>query len=455
VSFPANSNEVKLKLYPYNDALPENDETAILTLIYPDIDDAGCGCGCGTGCLPLEYDYNIIAPSSATVTIKDDDQWKVSSTVTDHIALEPCPWISGAERHGIYRINRSAVAGKLATDRTYDISVEFELGGTATPGNNGSTGDYHLTKNPNGGVAGDMIYISNNKGTVIIPAGSDYVDVYVMPKGDSLFESDETVTLTVIKAYASPSNPNNSAHLFEIGDSEGTATIYQAPEFVSEADTNKENITVINHDFYHTSMSIDTIGPGGIIFTPQVQSSEDVRYTLTSNNSGGLLNINEETGEIYFVGTPNWPLYSLQINGIFQLQIKVENKDKIGLYDLADINIKLASVSAAKAAIADVFEDCHSFFTTWWIGSNTCERFALYFEEKLNELKANDSNVSYAIFNQLVVSFTTSGIISCSSPKHAAMRIQFIDGTELFYDNGSFGGIFNIGDIPDWVTPDF
>jgi hypothetical protein len=81
VSFPTNSNEVKLKFYPYNDALPENDETATLTLTYPAIDDTGCGCG--TGYLSPEYDYNITSPSSATVTIKDDDKWKIDLSGED------------------------------------------------------------------------------------------------------------------------------------------------------------------------------------------------------------------------------------------------------------------------------------------------------------------------------------------------------------------------------------
>ena len=53
------------------------------------------------------------------------------------------------------------------------------MSGTVTPGNNGSTGDYHLTLNPNGGVPADIITVgSNNKGIITIPSGDDYVIVY-------------------------------------------------------------------------------------------------------------------------------------------------------------------------------------------------------------------------------------------------------------------------------------
>ncbi len=57
--------------------------------------------------------------------------------------------------------------------------------------------------------------------------------------------------------------------------------------------------------------------------------------------------------------------------------------------------------------------------------------------------------------------FTASNL-SITSPKHIAIRIEYIDGTVLFYDNGGFdtlsgnffgGGIYT--EWPDWATPDF
>ncbi len=100
---------------------------------------------------------------------------------------------------------------------------------------------------------------------------------------------------------------------------------------------------------------------------------------------------------------------------------------------------------------SEVYWECRSDLS-WRFGTETCGRFADLFEERLRALRAQDENVSIAS-SYLTVSFTMSGLLSITAPKHIAIRVQYIDDTELFYDNGYLGGIFTLPQ-PN-ATPDF
>ena len=304
-----------IHIAPKNDAIPEGDETVILTILTaPETPNQWGPNGSGG----VTYPYEGVGEYQ-TLTIRDDDNWKVSTSILSvpnstrdySKALEPCTWISGADRHGAYLISREAVQGKNATDRTYDVLVEFTMSGTATPGNNGSTGDYHLTLNPNGGVPSDIITVgSNNKGIITIPAGANEVIVYVMPNGDYIFEPDETAILTINKAYGSISNPSNSAAWFALGNTTATVTILQAPEFVSDADPSPlPSPLPINGDTYHAYISSKAKANTPLNMRTAINAANNrgVKYTLVGKDANGddvlfvendLFKINVNTGVI-------------------------------------------------------------------------------------------------------------------------------------------------------------
>ena len=140
--------------------------------------------------------YNNLNIPTPAVTVRDNDQWEISASIykdpnstRDYSkALEPCPWIPVDDRYGAYRISREAVEGKIATDRSYDINVEFVMSGTATPGNDHFANDYYLTKNPSGSPPGNIIVHSSSQGgitiytgMITIPKNENEVIVYVMP----------------------------------------------------------------------------------------------------------------------------------------------------------------------------------------------------------------------------------------------------------------------------------
>jgi hypothetical protein len=119
---------------PVNDLLPEDDETVVLTLV------------AGTG-------YTVGSPSSATVTIDDDDLPVVTVAATDVTASE-----AGSDP-GTFTIGRTG-------STTNALTVNYALGGTA------GTGDY-----------------SALPGSVVIPAGQISAPVTVTPIDDALSET--------------------------------------------------------------------------------------------------------------------------------------------------------------------------------------------------------------------------------------------------------------------------
>ena len=86
------------------------------------------------------------------------------------------------------------------------------------------------------------------------------------------------------------------------------------------------------------------------------------------------------------------------------------------------------------------------------IGPNTCERWVFDLESRLPpEFSLGDACITRAN----LVTFTVTG--NLGSPKHAAYKITFCDGTVIYADNGALGKgdhIFFPGDIPANMTED-
>jgi hypothetical protein len=164
----------------------------------------------------VNMDYNL---NGQTVRVEDRvkytvtedglwyDNWYISSKVIDAVAFEPLciPGIIAAggtaNEYGTFRIYKHP-GDASCSDNTYPITVEFTLN------------DYTLTPGQVLGVNNtDYIVMANNTtvpitkvngvdtGSVVIPAGQDYVDVYIQALDDN--DSDEElVYLNVTRAYS-------------------------------------------------------------------------------------------------------------------------------------------------------------------------------------------------------------------------------------------------------------
>src|SRR5207247_1450031 len=154
--------DADLAITPIEELEVEGDETVIVTLV------AGAG-------------YTVGSPSSATVTIHDNDQGPpqqptVSVAATDPEASEP-----GADS-GTFTLSRT---GSMASA----LTVRYSLSGSAANGI-----DYQSLPT-----------------SVTIPAGAASATVTVTPIDDSRTEGDETVVLTLSQDAAYDVGSANSA----------------------------------------------------------------------------------------------------------------------------------------------------------------------------------------------------------------------------------------------------
>ncbi|MEO7414241.1 MAG: Calx-beta domain-containing protein, partial [Opitutaceae bacterium] len=147
VTFAAGSATTTLAVNPIDDQLVEGEETVVLTLAN------------GSG-------YTVGSPSSATITIQDDDgsSANIAVSATDPLAGE----IGTGQGAGTFTFTRSGPTSNALT-------VNFTVGGTATSGS-----DY----TPLGT-------------TVSFAPGSSTATVSVNVLDDSLTEGDETVVVTL------------------------------------------------------------------------------------------------------------------------------------------------------------------------------------------------------------------------------------------------------------------
>jgi hypothetical protein len=146
VTIPAGATFVDIPVTPVNDDTDETNETVTINLL-----NAVGG--------------RIASPDTATITIIDDDNNTnlpvVTVVATDPLASEP-----GADT-GTFTISRQG-------DTSSDLTVTFTVGGTAG--------------------AGDFTPIGTS---AIIPAGASETIITITPIDDALFETNETVVLTL------------------------------------------------------------------------------------------------------------------------------------------------------------------------------------------------------------------------------------------------------------------
>ncbi|PYK63352.1 MAG: hypothetical protein DME21_03145 [Verrucomicrobia bacterium] len=240
VSIPAGAVSADVVVQPIDDSEAEGTETVVLTLSSNAV-------------------YMLESPSSATVTITDNDTLPVLTVqVTDPNASETGP------DPGTFTISRSG-------DTNSDLTVYYTFGlggGTASYGT-----DYQTVP----GTAGNPLPYS-----VTIPASATSVAVTVVPIDDDEPEPSETVVLTLYPDYAHEA--------YKIGEpANATVTIADNDPVVTDPTIRAGNLFVS-----------DGSGRGNIYqFAP-----DGTRSTFASGLSGGLAfdqadNLFVAAGDIY------------------------------------------------------------------------------------------------------------------------------------------------------------
>ncbi len=164
VTFGDGQTTVDIPVAPtggFDDTLVEGNETVRIAL------QSGCSCGCGPAA------YLLGSPSSATLTITDNDQ-----APTVHIDS----WQNAAEggTAGYFRLRRDVAATALTVYYLYDDYVSTALNGA------------------------DFAYLS---GVVTFAAGQETVDIPVIAVNETLREGDETVRISLYSGCGSSCGP--------------------------------------------------------------------------------------------------------------------------------------------------------------------------------------------------------------------------------------------------------
>lgn len=209
--------------------------------------------------------YNVGSPSSATMTLYDDDTVQVS------VAKQGGDPTEGS--NGTFRITRSgSTSGNLTVNFT-------PSGGTATPGT-----DYTIGT------------------SATITSGNSYVDVNVVTAEDPITDPDETVTITITDDGA-----NYSAH-----GSGATASM-------TIVNLNHDPVIEEDQEFELLDSALDGI-PVGTVVASDPDIDQGIVYSILSGNTDDTFEIDEELGTIY-VANPEGA--DFDTNPVFTLTIMV------------------------------------------------------------------------------------------------------------------------------------
>jgi len=215
VTIPAGTTFGTITVTPVDDTIVETPETVIVTL-------------------QASTRYTVGSPSSATVTITDDDVLStVTVNATDAAASEP-------SNTGTFTVARTG-------STTPSLAVTYTLGGTATSGSD---------------------YTAAPAGTLTIPAGAASATITVTPVDDSLVESTETVvvTLSAGTGYALGTPSTATVNIADDEPVEPVVTI-EATDAVAAEPANTGTLTVTR--------------------TGSTSASLDVFYTVTGTATNG------------------------------------------------------------------------------------------------------------------------------------------------------------------------
>ena len=259
---------------------------------------------------------------------------------------------------------------------------------------------------------------------------------------DDAYEGDEIATITL----SATGDVTLSQSVF-------TAAIVDSPEFISPADATAGNSAVVNEDVFHgefLNTSNIALNSNVVLFSPTILNAHSVCYSWTVNGTGaGALHLNESTGVVTYNAEGMNEMYG---NVIVDLTVSYDGNSNIS--DTIALYFTWGDVSSAKSIIAQWHSEALQNEDAWKTLMNQCESFANYFETYLNGKLRQYPNVGYCVNSAVGLTFSVK-LFNPLTKKHAAIRVVYRNGDELFYDNGSWGGIFLLSEIPNYATPDF
>lgn len=260
---------------------------------------------------------------------------------------------------------------------------------------------------------------------------------------DALYEGDEVATITL--------SASGSATLSK---SVFTITIVDDPEFISPADAASANSAIVNDDVFHGEF-LDTsnvaLNTGVTLFTPSIHRAHAVSYGWSVSGTGaGALEMDPSTGVVTYKAEDASEKY-----GNVVVTLTASYVGNSALNDTIELYLRWGDVSAAKSVISQWRDTAKQNTSEWFTASNRCESFANYFETYVRQRLAYYPSVNCCVNSAAGVTFSVDAWFNPLTTKHAAVRIIYQNGDELFYDVDTFGGVFPLSGIPDYATPDF
>ncbi len=251
---------------------------------------SGSGGSGGTSESDVVYEFEY-ETNSVSFQIIDDDQWRVEVVPgygENGYLLEPCSGSLGlSDLSGSFKVERTLNAtGKslkeqypdYSLDDSYQITVDLCLEGDAESGI-----DYEIRSD-----------INSNRVAPTFSLGSGVTsrDIWIRTLGDSVFETDEDVRISIDDAYIGAHN-----YGVDIGEGDVSFTIHQAPEFVKNLD--EPTPIMVDNDVFHSWEISKRTSRTLVAQLHSVANSDNLKYSILSGNERNWYRIDEDTGEIY------------------------------------------------------------------------------------------------------------------------------------------------------------
>jgi len=183
VTFYPEASSADIIVAPYNDSSYQGDETVTLTILPTDQYQAG-------------------SPSSATITISDNEQPTVA------IAAPVASIFENGTDHGVFRVSRNGNSLMAPP-----LEVNFTVGGTAI-----------------NGVHYDVSFSES----VIIPAGTAFVDLEIVPLNNETQDGTQTVVVTLAPGPGYTIGSAGNAVVSILDDEMPSVSIVAADDLASE-----------------------------------------------------------------------------------------------------------------------------------------------------------------------------------------------------------------------------
>ncbi|MBE9220734.1 choice-of-anchor L domain-containing protein [Dolichospermum flos-aquae] len=262
VTFLAGETSKTVTITPVNDNLVEGAETVILSLIS------------GTN-------YSLGTDNSATVIITDNDVDPGRADVS--LSVNPASVLEDGTTNLVYTFTR-------AGDLTNALTVNFNVGGSATFSSDSNYTDYTQTGAASFGLT---------RGSITFAAGASTATLTINPKADTTFEGNENVELTLAPGSGYVIN-TATAVIGTIIDEDTNVNVAVSPDSVNEDGTANlvytfsrygkiDNALTVNYSIGGTADGADytgaTPGTGKTITFDAGQTTKTVTINPTADST--------------------------------------------------------------------------------------------------------------------------------------------------------------------------